>query len=147
MESYMEVSHPDLCLSSMQKGSICMVVGNTCTKDIDFGETDTSIFEIRAKNRMNKCHGRQEGAVVSFLLVIKTKLCFRESARLVEIAKETGCVIRLAAGKRSGSSESIYSFARMGLVAGQSVVLTIEGDAREEAFHEVQKVLNGEGNE
>ena len=124
-----------------------MVVGNTCRKDIDFGGTDTNIFEEHARSHMNRCRAKKERTTVSFLLVAKATLGFRESARLVEIAKETGCMLRLAAGKRSGSSESIYSFVHMGLIAGQSVVLTIEGEAREEAFHEVQKVLNGEGNE
>lgn len=133
--------------SWMRKGSVRMVVGNTCRKSVGFSETDTNILERCASNRMRRHHEKREEARVSFLLVAKVTLGFRESARLVEIAKKTGCMIRLAAGRRSGSSESIFSFVHMGLTTGQSVVLSIEGEAREEAFHEVQKVLHGEGNE
>ena len=79
--------------------------------------------------------------MVSFLLVAKNTIGFRESAKLVEIAQQTGCKIRLAAGKRSGSSESILSIASMMLAPGTSLVLTIEGDRAREAFHEARDVL------
>ncbi len=124
-----------------------MVIGNICRILDEVYETGTNIFKGRSKHHSHKQHQNKAATMVSFLLVTKTVLGFRESARLVEIARETGCTIRLAAGKRSGSSESLYSFVHMGLGAGNSVVLNIEGEAREEAFHAVQKVLNGEGNE
>ncbi len=124
-----------------------MVIGNICRLLDEVYETGTDIFRRPKKHSRHSHHEKKAASMVSFLLVTKTVLGFRESARLVEIARTTGCTIRLAAGKRSGSSDSMYSFVHMGLKAGNSVVLNIEGEAREEAFHEVQKVLNGEGNE
>lgn len=121
-----------------------MVVGNICTRDIDYDCNDSSIFESRVRSRIRKHSEACEHGVVSFLLVTSMLIGFRESARLVEIAKATGCDVRLAAGKLSGSSNSIFSIVHMGLVAGQSVLLTIEGKNREEAFREIRKVLNGE---
>ncbi|HCB93373.1 MAG TPA: hypothetical protein DEP57_06135 [Selenomonas sp.] len=121
-----------------------MVVGNICTKDIGYDGIDSNIFESRVISRVRKRSEACEHGVVSFLLVTGIVIGFRESARLVEIAKDTGCDVRLAAGKLSGSSKSIFSIVHMGLAAGQSVLLTIEGKNREEAFHEIRKVLNGE---
>jgi len=131
----------------LRKGSICMSLGNACGRIVDFDGTGTNRFEMNGKKRARRNSGGRGGNIVSFLLVAKTTVGFRESAGLVAAAKHTGCVIRLAAGKNSGSSESIFSLARMGITAGTSVVLTIEGEAREAAFHEVQKILNGEGSE
>ncbi len=121
-----------------------MVVGNTCTKDIEFKGNNTDLFENHARNCSKRSFGMSESAVVSFLIVAGVTIGFRESARLVKIADETGCNIRLASGKRSGYSKSIFSLVQMGIVAGQSFLLIIEGENREAAFHEIRKVLNGE---
>ena len=56
-------------------------------------------------------------AVVSFILVAKNKLCFRECALIVKVAEETGCVIEIASGnkalleKRINIRASDYRFA------------------------------------
>ena len=122
-----------------------MVIGNVCRKDDGFYETGTHYkYERHIKKRTERQRGEEAPKAVSFILVARRTIGFRESAGLVEIARKTDCVIRLAAGKRSGSSDSLFSLVRMGLLAGQTFVLTIEGDAREEAFHEVDKILHGE---
>ena len=79
--------------------------------------------------------------MVSFLLVAKNTIGFRESAKIVEIAQQTGCKIRLAAGKKSGSSESILSIVGMMLAPGTSLVMTIEGDRARDAFHAARDIL------
>ena len=83
------------------------------------------------------------GAVVT-RREIKCMMGFRECSRLVAIARENGCVIRLAAGKKSGSTESMLSLIQMGLREGTSVVLSIQGEDSRAAFHECVKVLDGE---
>ena len=84
------------------------------------------------------------GAVVSFILVAKGVLGLRECSHLVSIAEETGCLIRLISGKRSGSTKSILSLANLGITKGKSLVLSIHGARSEDAFHQAVKVINGE---
>ena len=81
---------------------------------------------------------------VSFILVAKAVLGFRECASIVNIAKKTDSVVHIASGKKSGSSESIISLASLGIMAGKSFVLTIKGEHTEEAFHDIVKIINGE---
>ncbi len=109
-----------------------MEMSNACAR-MDFGRTGTSsLFK-----------GTKSGAVVT-RRDIKCMLGFRECARLVTIARETGCVIRLAVGKKSGSTESMLSLIQMGLCEGTSVVLSIQGEDSRAAFHACVKVLDGE---
>ena len=84
------------------------------------------------------------GAVVSFIMIAKGVLGLRECSHLVRIADETGCLIRLISGKKSGSTKSILSLANLGITNGKSLVLSIHGARNEEAFHEAVKVINGE---
>lgn len=84
------------------------------------------------------------GAVVSFILVAKGVLGLRECSHLVRIADETGCLIRLISGKKSGSTMSILSLANLGIAKGKSLVLSIHGARNEEAFREAFKVISGE---
>ena len=84
------------------------------------------------------------GAVVSFILVANGVLGLRECSHLVRIAEETGCLIRLVSGKKSGSTMSILSLANLEITKGKSLVLSIHGARNEEAFHEAIKVISGE---
>ncbi len=84
------------------------------------------------------------GAVVSFIMVAKGVLGLRECSHLVQIANDTGCLIRLISGKKSGSTKSILSLANLGIQKGKSLVLSIHGARNEEAFREAVKVINGE---
>lgn len=81
---------------------------------------------------------------VSFIMVSKGVLGFRESAHLVKTAEETGCSISIASGKKFGSTESILSLVNLGITAGKSLVLNIKGERNEEAFREVSKIIGGE---
>ena len=109
-----------------------MKMSSTCAK-WNFDSSDKYMASKTAKS----------GAVV-MRRDVKCMVGFRESARLVKIAKETGCVIRLAVGKKSGSTESMLSLIQMGLREGTSVVLSIQGEDSRAAFHECVKVLDGE---
>ena len=81
---------------------------------------------------------------VSFIMVSKGVLGFRESAHLVKTAEETGCSISIASGKKFGTTESILSLINLGITAGKSLVLNIKGERNEEAFREVSKIIGGE---
>ena len=80
---------------------------------------------------------------VSFILVAKNTLGFRECAAIVNIAKETGCTVKIASGKKSGTSASILSMVALGIVADKSLVLTIKGERNEEAFRGISKIISG----
>lgn len=74
---------------------------------------------------------------------LKCTLGFREAARLVSIAQETGTAIHLVAGKRSASAESMLSLLALGLKEGSSVVLTVKGENTRPAFEKSVDVLDG----
>ena len=106
---------------------------------------------IKNKNReveaetpvINPTIGTSTGTV-SFILVAKNTLGFRESAAIVNIAKETDCTVKIASGKKSGTSKSILSLVGLGITADKSLVLTIKGKRNEEAFREISKIISGE---
>jgi len=81
---------------------------------------------------------------VSFIMVAKGVLGFRESARLVKIAEETNCMITIASGKKLGTTESILSMVNLAILPGKSLVLNIKGERNDEAFRMAAKVINGE---
>lgn len=83
-------------------------------------------------------------AEVSFIMVAKGVLGFRESAHLVKVAEATNCKISIASGKNLGSTESILSLVNLGISSGKSLVLNIKGERNEEAFREVSKIIAGE---
>ena len=81
--------------------------------------------------------------VLSFMLVSKVKLCFRECAKIVKIAEETGCLIEIASGTKSGASNSILSLVNLEIGIDKSLVLTVKGEHKEDALVRVSKVING----
>ncbi len=82
-------------------------------------------------------------AVVSFILVSKIKLCFRECAQIVKVAEDTGCLIEIASGTKSGTSDSILSLVNLAITADKSLVLTIHGENNREAFNRISKIISG----
>lgn len=82
-------------------------------------------------------------AVVSFMLVSKIKLCFRECAAIVKAAEDTGCLIEIASGTKSGTSDSILSLVNLTITAGQSLVMKIHGENNREAFNRVSSIISG----
>ena len=85
--------------------------------------------------------------VVSFILVAKAKLCFRECAKIVKIAEDTNCFVEIASGTKSGNSESILSLVNLEIKEDKSLVLTIKGENNEAAFRRISKVINGTSEE
>lgn len=83
-------------------------------------------------------------AVVSFILVAKVTLGFRECAKMVKIAEDTDCRFEIASGSKSGTSESILSLVGLEISANKSLVLTIKGKRNEEAFRGISKIISGE---
>ena len=84
------------------------------------------------------------GAVVSFIMVAKGILAFRECAHIVKIAEDKGCLVRIVSGKKVGTSKSILSLVNLEMMPGKSLVLSIHGARNQEAFHEIAEVINGE---
>ena len=83
-------------------------------------------------------------AEVSFIMVSKGVIGFRESAHIVKVAEDTDCIISIASGKNYGTSKSILSLVNLGIVAGKSLVLNIKGSRNEEAFRQISKIIAGE---
>ena len=115
---------------------------------------DKRIGECKMKKNFNKVKNinmdvnskelEKYGAVVSFIMVAKGVLAFRECAHIVKIAEETGCLVRLISGKKVGSSNSILSLVNLEIAPGKSLVLSIHGARNQEAFKEIAKVIAGE---
>lgn len=87
---------------------------------------------------------KADAAEVSFIMVAKGVIGFRESAHIVKIAEDTGCTISIASGKNFGTNKSILSLVNLTITAGKSLVLNIKGERNEEAFREVSKIIGGE---
>ena len=83
-------------------------------------------------------------AVVSFRMVSKIKLCFRECASIVKVAEDTACFVEIASGTKEGNSNSILSLVNLAVTAGQSLLLKIHGDNNKEAFTRISKIISGE---
>lgn len=81
---------------------------------------------------------------VSFIMVAKGIIGFRESAHIVKVAKDTNCSISIASGKNFGTDKSILSLVNLTITAGKSLVLNIKGERNEEAFREISKIIAGE---
>jgi len=81
---------------------------------------------------------------VSFIMVAKGVLGFRESAHIVKVAEETNCTISIASGKNFATNKSILSLVNLGITSGKSLVLNIKGARNEEAFREISKIIGGE---
>ena len=81
---------------------------------------------------------------VSFRMVSKIKLCFRECASIVKIASDTACLIEIASGTKEGTSDSILSLVNLAVTAGQSLLLKIHGENNRDAFSRISKILSGE---
>ena len=106
-------------------------------------------MKVAYKTKKDKKHTVAKVAVnahpeVSFIMVAKGVLGFRENARIIKIAEETNCTIAIASGKKYGTSKSILSLVNLMIEPGKSLVLNIKGERNEEAFREVSKVIAGE---
>ena len=80
---------------------------------------------------------------VSFIMVSKGVIGFRESAHIIKVAEDTNCSISIASGKNFGSNKSILSLINLSILPGKSLVLNIKGERNEEAFREVSKIIGG----
>ena len=102
-------------------------------------------YNLKSKNKEVACaEVATRAKEVSFIMVAKGVLAFRESAHLIKIAENTGCEITISSGKKTGTNKSILSLVNLGIVAGKSLVLNIKGERNEEAFHEISKIIGGE---
>lgn len=117
---------------------------NTKVKNVNKTTTNKEAMSLakKAKNTVEKA-AEKIPAVVSFILVSKIKLCFRECAAIVKVAEDTGCLIEIASGTKSGTSDSILSLVNLAVTADKSLVLTIHGENNHEAFNRISKIISG----
>lgn len=94
--------------------------------------------KLRDKN-LNKVSN-----AMSFILVAKVTLGFRECAKMVKIAQDTGCKFEIASGSKTGTSDSILSLTMLEISADKSLVLTVKGDRAEDALKGISKIISGE---
>ena len=99
-------------------------------------------IESAEKPVINPNIGNSTGTV-SFILVAKNTLGFRECAGIVNIAEKNNCKVKIASGNKSGTSKSILSLVALGITADKSLVLTITGERNDVAFREISKIING----
>lgn len=100
------------------------------------------VIESAETPAINPKIGTSTGTV-SFILVAKNTLGFRECAAIVKIAEQTNCKVQIASGTKLGTSKSILSLVGLGITADKSLVLTIKGERNDEAFREISKIING----
>lgn len=104
-------------------------------------KTKKTHINSQADKSQLKAHNAHE---VSFILVAKGVIGFRESAHIVKVAEATSCSISISSGKKFGTTASILSLVNLGITEGKSLVLSIYGKRNEEAFREVSKIISGE---
>lgn len=100
-------------------------------------------YKTKNINKDAACAEATRAKEVSFIMVAKGVLAFRESAHLIKVAENTGCEITISSGKKLGTNKSILSLVNLGIVAGKSLVLNIKGERNEEAFREISKIIGG----
>lgn len=101
------------------------------------------------KNKKNSTKLRDKDlnkipTAMSFILVAKVTLGFRECAKMVKIAQDTGCKFEIASGSKTGTSDSILSLTMLEISADKSLVLTIKGDRAEDSLKGISKIISGE---
>ena len=96
------------------------------------------------KSYVRNINGR-EHRPLSSIVIAHNVLGFRESAALMKVADDSGCRIRLASGNKKGSTDSVLSLMSMGLAAGNSVVLSVEGNDEASAIDGCARVLHAHG--
>ena len=116
------------------------------------GSSFKEVFKMKRAYKTTKNINHKVAAIaetqtqpeVSFIMVAKGVLGFRESAHIVKVAENTNCSISIASGKKFGTNKSILSLVNLGIMAGKSLVLNIKGERNEEAFREISKIIGGE---
>ena len=61
-----------------------------------------------------------------------------------EILITSNCTFQITSGKKIGTSESIMSLVTLGITADKTLVLNIKGENKENAYHEITKIIHGE---
>ena len=104
-------------------------------------------YKLKKINHINAACAEVEATrakEVSFIMVAKGVLGFRESAHIIKVAEDTGCSISIASGKNYATNKSILALVNLGINNGKSLVLNIKGERNEEAFREISKIIAGE---
>ena len=74
-------------------------------------------------------------------IVIESHFCLRECAKLVKIAKETGCEIKIISKDKEGTTKSMMSLLQLELHPNKTASLFITGKNEREALQKVNKML------
>lgn len=69
------------------------------------------------------------------------KICFRESAEIVKIAKKYNVVVTIQKDDKIGTSSSILSIVGIAIKTGNSVFIAATGDEPEKALNEIIHII------
>ena len=61
----------------------------------------------------------------AFNTIVNNNICFRESAKICKLAKETDSKIKIAYKNKEANSDSILSLVNLGLTSGSEIVFSI----------------------
>lgn len=78
----------------------------------------------------------------AFRKTIGSTVGFRECAKVINIAEETGTLITLNIGTKSGNSKSIVSLMSLGLMPNMSIVFTLNGGDQVTAYHKLNDLID-----
>ena len=78
---------------------------------------------------------------ISKTIVSKKRICFRECAALIELARKNECIIYIQNNNSVGSTNSIYSLINLKIDIGSVITITIEGKNIRGAFHDSLKIF------
>ena len=84
-----------------------------------------------------------KSGAVSYFIITKCTIGFREASRLVQIANETSSVIRIVAGRSTGNASSILSVIKMGIKENTPIAVSIMHGDTTAAFNKCLAVFNG----
>lgn len=73
--------------------------------------------------------------------MVKQNMCFRECAKIIKIAEETGCVITFITGDKKADTKSLLALVKLELTPGQTVVIKAEGENFIEAYKQCMEVI------
>lgn len=76
------------------------------------------------------------------LFLSEKHLHARECAKILKIAHDTGCDVKVIANHREGSSKSIISLLRLMLSPHQLGVFVISGGDEQKAYHRLKNVFS-----
>lgn len=78
------------------------------------------------------------------IFITEKYFCFREFAKVVQIAKETDCEIKFFSKGKEGTSKNMLSLVKLMVKPGDVVTCVIYGENEAEVFRRVKVLVKSE---